>query len=216
MITAPDADVVRAVVVAGHRGQRAIAREALGHRSPAVRLAAIGALRRCQDYSAVDLIANLVDPDMGVRRRAAEVAPELHSQEGTTSQPSGLGAALMQTLADPEPLVAEMAAWALGEFDPPAIGSVEAISEMVRNNEDALCREAAAAALGSLGDAEGLPAILDAMDDIATVRRRAVLALAPFDTPKVDAALTAALEDRDWQVRQGAEDLLGVTSDDPD
>jgi hypothetical protein len=41
------------------------------------------------------------------------------------------------------------------------------------------------------------------------VRRRAVLALAPFDGPEVDAAIDAALEDRDWQVRQAAEDLRG-------
>ncbi len=40
------------------------------------------------------------------------------------------------------------------------------------------------------------------------MRRRAVLALAPFDGPEVDAALQAALGDRDWQVRQAAEDLL--------
>jgi hypothetical protein len=36
-----------------------------------------------------------------------------------------------------------------------------------------------------------------------------VIALAPFSGPDVDAALTAALEDRDWQVRQAAEDLRG-------
>jgi hypothetical protein len=35
-----------------------------------------------------------------------------------------------------------------------------------------------------------------------------VLALAPFDGPEVEEALRAALEDRDWQVRQAAEDLL--------
>jgi HEAT repeat protein len=40
------------------------------------------------------------------------------------------------------------------------------------------------------------------------VRRRAILALAPFDGADVDAALRTALEDRDWQVRQAAEDLL--------
>jgi hypothetical protein len=42
------------------------------------------------------------------------------------------------------------------------------------------------------------------------VRRRAVLALAPFTGPAVDAALAAALQDRDWQVRQAAEDLTGT------
>ncbi len=39
------------------------------------------------------------------------------------------------------------------------------------------------------------------------MRRRAVLALAPFDGPEVDAALERAGRDRDWQVRQAAEDL---------
>jgi len=40
------------------------------------------------------------------------------------------------------------------------------------------------------------------------VRRRAVIALAPFEGPEVDAALEAARTDRDWQVRQAAEDQL--------
>jgi HEAT repeat protein len=68
-------------------------------------------------------------------------------------------------------------------------------------------REAAVAALGAIGDAAGLPAILAATGDKATVRRRAVLALAPFGGDEVDAALARAREDRDWQVRQAAEDL---------
>ena len=54
----------------------------------------------------------------------------------------------------------------------------------------------------------GLPAILAATHDKATVRRRAVIALAPFEGPEVDEALERAREDRDWQVRQAAEDLL--------
>ncbi|MET0422024.1 MAG: HEAT repeat domain-containing protein [Acidimicrobiia bacterium] len=48
---------------------------------------------------------------------------------------------------------------------------------------------------------------MHATRDKPAVRRRAVLALAPFDGPDVDAAITAALDDRDWQVRQAAEDL---------
>jgi HEAT repeat protein len=63
------------------------------------------------------------------------------------------------------------------------------------------------AALGSIGDEAGLPAILAATHDKATVRRRAVLALAPFEGAAVDEALSRAREDRDWQVRQAAEDL---------
>jgi HEAT repeat protein len=72
-----------------------------------------------------------------------------------------------------------------------------------------LCREAAVAALGSIGDDRVLPTILAALSDKATVRRRAVIALAPFDGPEVDTALRRSLDDRDRQVRQAAEDLLG-------
>jgi HEAT repeat protein len=65
------------------------------------------------------------------------------------------------------------------------------------------------AALGAIGDARGLPAILDACTDKPAVRRRAVLALASFEGAAVDAAIDTALTDRDWQVRQAAEDLQG-------
>ena len=76
------------------------------------------------------------------------------------------------------------------------------------DHADPLCREAAVAALGALGDERGLPAILAATADKPAVRRRAVIALAPFDGPEVEAALRRALTDRDRQVRQAAEDLL--------
>ena len=69
-------------------------------------------------------------------------------------------------------------------------------------------REAAVAALGAIGDPAGLPAILAAMDDKATVRRRAVIALGPVrGTGRRRRPGAAARADRDWQVRQAAEDL---------
>ena len=49
------------------------------------------------------------------------------------------------------------------------------------------------AALGAIGDRGGLPAILRRHPDKPAVRRRAVLALAPFEGPEVDAALERAL-----------------------
>ncbi len=55
--------------------------------------------------------------------------------------------------------------------------------------------------------------ILRGCSDKPAVRRRAVLALAPFDGNDVDAALQAALTDRDWQVRQAAEDVLRAAGD---
>ena len=80
-----------------------------------------------------------------------------------------------------------------------------------------MVREAAVAAPGAIGDGRGLAAILAGCVDKPAIRRRAVLALAPFSGPEVDAALQAALQDRDWQVRQAAEDLSpGVAVDEPE
>ena len=91
--------------------------------------------------------------------------------------------------------------------------SIEALSGIALEHEDALCRESAVAALGALGDVRGLESILEATQDIATVRRRAVIALAPFEGQAVTDALQLALSDRDWQVRQAAEDLTKYLSE---
>ena len=113
-------------------------------------------------------------------------------------------------MADDDPLVAEMACWAAGEvhWRDPARGRVVDGLVGAARNEDPLVREAAVAALGAVGDPAGLPAILAGCRDRPAIRRRAVLALAPFDGPEVDAALAAAAADPDWQTRQAAEDLL--------
>jgi HEAT repeat protein len=101
----------------------------------------------------------------------------------------------------------EAAAWALGERGRKAADAVRALAGVATTHDDALCREAAVAALGSIGDERGLAAVLAATRDKPAVRRRAVIALAAFEGPEVDSALKKALTDRDWQVRQAAEDL---------
>jgi HEAT repeat protein len=118
---------------------------------------------------------------------------------------------LLALLTDDDVTVIEAAAWALGESGAAAVtaGATTALAAVAGKHDDPLAREAAVAALGALGDPAGLPAVLAACRDKPAVRRRAVLALAPFAGPDVDAALHTALEDRDWQVRQAAEDLLG-------
>ena len=77
---------------------------------------------------------------------------------------------------------------------------------------DALVREAAVASLGAIGDQRAVATIIAACSDKPAVRRRAVLALAPFEGDDVEAAIDGALEDRDWQVRQAAEDLRSAQS----
>ena len=166
-----------------------------------MRAAALGALHRADGLTESDLVDALADPDAGVRRRALEIVAALQGGDAAT------GVAIVALLDDPDETVVEVAAWACGERDPAEPGSVERLITLAGSAPDALVREAAVAALGAIGDPAGLPAILAATTDKATVRRRAVIALAPFDGPEVDAALHAALDDRDWQVRQSAEDL---------
>jgi HEAT repeat protein len=140
------------------------------------------------------------DPEPDLRRRAAELAPRV----GTP--PTG---PLVALLADDESLVLEAACWAAGEIrwaDAPRAAVVAAVLAAAVHT-DPLVREAAVASLGAIGDPAGLPAVLAGCGDRPAVRRRAVLALAAFDGPEVEAALVRALADPDWQTRQAAEDL---------
>lgn len=188
----------RDVAVAGHRGDVATIRAFLHDPAPAVRATALGALARAGALTTDDLEGGLADGDPTVRSRTAELC---------AGQPGDEPPALAAVLDDGEPSVVEAAAWASGERVPPERDIVAELSRVATGHDDPLCREAAVAALGAIGDQAGLPAVLEATTDRPAVRRRAVLALAPFEGPEVDAALARALEDRDWQVRQAAEDI---------
>lgn len=200
----PSADANRrAAALAGHQGDGPAARAFTTDPAPKVRATAYAALLRMGDLAAGELVVALRDDDAYVRRRAATLA-------GSFADRVPVATALFERLADEDHLVAEAAAWAFGEWsedNPSLTETISALSAMATDHAEPLCREAAAAALGAIGDPRGLPAILRACTDKPAVRRRAVLALAPFDGPEVEAAIDAALTDRDWQVRQAAEDL---------
>lgn len=188
----------RAVALAGHQGDEAVARRGLGDPAAAVRATALGALERLHALTLADVTEALADPSPAVQQRACEVVARW---------PGDAPPSLLPLLTSPDATVAEVAAWASGERQPPEPGAVGPLAALATGHEDALVREAAVAALGSIGEQAGLSAILAATKDKATVRRRAVLALAPFEGEAVDRALARAREDRDWQVRQAAEDL---------
>ncbi|MFM8793746.1 MAG: HEAT repeat domain-containing protein [Acidimicrobiales bacterium] len=184
------------VVAAGFSGDTETARAALVHHDGAVRASALRALARAGGLRPDELAAATGDPAAVVRRTAAELAGRV------------AGVEVAHMIDDPDVYVAEMAAWALGERPSPADHEIDALVNATTQHGQPLVREAAAAALGAIGDPRGLDAIIAACSDKPAVRRRAVLALAHFEGPRVEEVLRAALEDRDWQVRQNAEDML--------
>ena len=217
----------REAAAAGHTGDAAKARSYLHDPDPMVRSSALRALERAGDLAGQQLAGALDDPAAAVRMTALELA---------ACRSDVTAAAAASLLADDDHRVVEAAAWACGEKvsasghapaghapagHAPASGHagasgsetaavVEALVRVARSHADALCRESAVAALGAISDRAGLPAILAGLDDKPEVRRRAVIALAPFDGPEVDAALLRASTDRDKQVRAAAAELRGV------
>ena len=185
----------RAAITAGHSADPGTALRLLDDPEPVVRAAALGALARLAALADEALDAALDDPAPEVRRRALELCVE--ADRSATA-----------LLDDPDPTVVEVACWVAGERSGEGERSVDPLARIATTHDDPLCREAAVAALGAIGHPDGRDAVLAGLEDKAPIRRRAVLALAPFEGPEVVAALECALEDRDWQVRQAAEDLM--------
>lgn len=197
--------------MAGHADRPDVAWAGWQSSEPGTRAAALGALERLGVLDDATLDTALGDDAPEVRRRAATIAA-VHPD-----------VVVRRALDDPDPSVVEVAAWACGEREVVDDDVLERLIDLTRVDAgsasvaDPLVREAAVAALGAIGDDRGLGAIVAATTDRPAIRRRAVLALAPFldpdhpDAASVAAALTRASSDRDWQVRQAAEDLAPVT-----
>ena len=194
--SAAEVEARKTIIKAALAGDLQPALAAIDDQSDRVRVTAIKALADGGHLSDTCVDAATEDESPRVRRAIAMIAatdPRID---------------LARLLVDPASDVVEPACWAAGERADTARSLLSTLASIATGHDDALCREAAVAALGAIGDPAALPAILAATEDRATVRRRAVLALAPFEGADVDAALQRALGDRDWQVRQAAEDLL--------
>lgn len=181
--------------MAGHTGDAATAAAGLNSDDATIRATSLGALERLGVLDDDQLRAALGDADSRVRRRAAEVAATHPAID------------LVPVLADTDQNVVETAAWACGEHESNRPAVLGRLIELATDAAEPLVREAAVAALGAIGDPAAVEVIIAATSDKPAVRRRAVLALAPFEGDDVEAAIERALEDRDWQVRQAAEDL---------
>ncbi len=177
------------------------ARVALADPDAKVRAAAISALVRLGAAMQSQVDQAITDPDPLVRRRVCELANRLPDTD------------FSPLLDDPADSVVEAAVYALGETG--ATQTTDRLDHVAREHPDPLCREAAVAALGAIGAPSGKAAILSALDDVPAVRRRAIVALAAFDGADVETALRTHLSDRDWQTRQAAAEILGVSENEP-
>lgn len=214
----------RAALQAGYGGDGAAAAAMLADPDPDVRATAVGALVRASGLVPVVLDAARADAAAAVRRRACEEIGRAlgrlvadHADDPAGDDADGHAdddgtrealAVLRQALGDPDPSVVEAAAWATGEAGPRAAGSVADLCGVARRHPAAPCRETAVAALGAIGDEGGLDTVLAALDGRPALRRRAAVALAAFADPRAEDGLRRCLVDRDWQVRQVAEELL--------
>lgn len=197
-------------------------RLAAGDPAVTVRRGAATAISRLAQFPSGTTAGSPTDPDTAQPETVDPETVEPETVEPGTAEPetaepetarletADLETVALELLGDDDPTVAEIAAFALGELPDGSPRRVEELAQVATGHQDSLCREAAVAALGSVGDPAGLAAVLTACGDRATVRRRAVLALAAFDGDEVTLMLESLTGDRDLQVSQAAEDLLGI------
>jgi HEAT repeat protein len=180
-------------------------RENLGATSARQRVLALRAGARRSLLNNDDWLNALRDDEVDVRREVITLVAHENVSDTTILD------ALVNALNDPDALVVDAAAFALGEHAYTA--SVVPLCAVATSHDDARCRESAVAALGAIGDDRGRGAVLGALDDKPPVRRRAIVALSNFEGPDIEAALVRASEDRDWQVRAAVNQLARENED---
>jgi len=106
-----------------------------------------------------------------------------------------------------------------GLFSPPNIeklktkGNVKGLIKALGYEKDWRVREAAAKALGEIGDHRALEPLINALEDkVLSGGEAAAEALERIGTPAVE-PLIDALKDQDWSIRQAAAEVLGHIGD---
>ncbi|MDA8263406.1 MAG: HEAT repeat domain-containing protein [Actinomycetota bacterium] len=191
------ADVVRA----GFSGDLARAEAGLADPCGRVRAAAVAACLRLGRLERPTIDAALDDPDEEVRLAGAKAAAKTG------------GDSLVRRLAsEKDPLVAEALIFAMGEQRDES--AYPALCNAALEHPDALCREAAVAAIANFERDDSIEVLERAAGDKPAIRRRVAVALAAVDDARGTDLLHRLAEDRDWQTRQIAKEILAIEEGD--
>lgn len=175
----------------------------LDHESSEIRRLALSALSREPKHLEL-FVAALRDGSPRVRAEAAEALGSFGDQ--------ALPALSELTANEGEDLVIEAIAFAYGEVG--NVASVPWLIEVATGSNETLTRETAVASLGAVGDRAAVDTLLSLVTKAPPqVRRRAVVALTAFDGDDVEAAIRAAIGDRNPMVREAAEMVVGRPQD---
>ena len=189
------------VVTAGFRGDFERARLGLSDPCGRVRAAALAACQRLGRLDTPLLEAALGDSAPEVRLAGAKAAAKV-----------GSDSLLARLTNEKDPLVAEALIFALGEQRDDA--AYPALCEAATSHPDALCREAAVAAIANFERDDSIEVLEKAAQDKPAIRRRVAVALAAVEDPRATELLRRLAEDRDWQTRQIAKEILVIEEGD--
>ncbi|MBI4301625.1 MAG: HEAT repeat domain-containing protein [Chloroflexi bacterium] len=174
-------------------------REALRDQNEWVRWTACWALGQIGDKEAAAQIAPLLrDQNESVRQKAAEVLGMLAEAVAVESLVEAVG-------SDSSRWVRLFAAWALGRAKDKR--ALKPLVKALRDKEWNV-REKAAEALGEMGEKAIEPLAAALKKDNIYVRRSAVAALSKIGGPQAKEVLRQALKDKDWAVREQAQEAL--------
>lgn len=149
------------------------------------------------------LMTLLEDPSPDTRRTAALSLGKVASPDSS--------AALIRALQDPDALVRQYTAWALGNLGEQASQEISIPLVPLLRDVSPTVAMAAAEAIGKIGGSERIVKLVTdtVRDPQVHTRRAAVKALFWLEVPSTHDVLVQALQDPDAPVRQGAIAALG-------
>ena len=196
-LTSVEMKRLQKVVLAAFRNQTAIAEAGLSDPNGRIRAAAITSMHRLGALNRENIEAALQDEAIEARLAAVRASVQLP----WFSLKAHLG-------REQNPLVLESIIFAIGEKQ--ELDAYPQLCEIATDNTDALCREAAVAAIANFQREDSLEVLIKASQDKPAIRRRVAIALAGLDSPGASALLQKLSTDRDWQTRQIAQEILAI------